>query len=156
MKVVFTENEQKNSSLETIKILEKNLNKVLPGSYVKFILNINGGLPIPNAISILDNLNNNLIEEYVSYFLGIYPLNSDNDLFENYSEYFNSQNSEYLPIASCYSQNMFLLSLKDENYQHIYYRDHLREDTNSSHNNLLFVAFTFDDFVNQLMPATNI
>lgn len=135
--------------------IEKKLNANLPHSYKKFLMSYNGGKPIESNID-FDGSKIKISGDSIKRFFGISEKPS-NDLLHKMESI-----GDYIPektffIANTHSGNFFILSLREDSYGKIYYKDHEVEDktefdpsNNKQPESLVFVADSFDDFISRL------
>jgi hypothetical protein len=122
----------------------------LPDDYVNFLLEHNGGTPIPAT--------NKLPETDVNYIFGIQDEASWASL-EWYIQTFKERiPANYLPIAKDSGGNLFLMSLIPANYGAIFYWDHEYESEStgdSVYKNLRKSATSFSEFLLNLYEYTD-
>jgi len=138
-----------------IESLEHKLKVVFPESYKNFLIKFNGGEPIERAI----NFNTSEKKQKGDYIDFFYEVSND----VSYGIYKNMENHGFkLPekiifIGSSPAGNYFLLSLREDSYGNIYYKNHEVEDSTvfSPQNDrlpesMLKVAEDFDSFLSYL------
>ncbi|VUD46301.1 hypothetical protein TDB9533_00796 [Thalassocella blandensis] len=116
MKIVDSYTTLKTSDIE---IIEKKLGITLPKDYRKFLLQNNGGKPIPDAVKLEGEY-----FDYVACFYGIRSSNYSDDLFRNVREYDGYIPPHYLPIGESPGGDIYCLSLIAEELGAVYYWDH--------------------------------
>ena len=130
--------------LQTLDDFVKKYSLILPDDYKKFLLEHNGGAPVPST--------NKTPETFVQWIYGIHQEDwaSLEWKIEIYDE---RMPSNTLPIASDPGGNQFLLSLRPDSYGEIWFWDHENEsETNAREyfDNIRKSASSFSDFINDL------
>lgn len=149
MKVKIEKNKKLATHLE-IQQLKDHIGSDMPEDYKQFLLNSNGG-HVENNMFYADE-NNEIVG--VRYFFGI-NTNNDNDVYKALDVYKNRVPSKLLPIGEDGCGNLFCLSLRDKDYNTVYFWDHeleADEDEPPTENNLLKVTGSFQKFINGLLP----
>lgn len=129
-----------------------------PEDYKEFLLKYNGGISEKNIISFVENQHQT--EDYIDLFFGI----CDDDIYglkSNNNSYINRIPSNTIAIACDPGGNLFLISIRGDDYGHIYFWDHENEvDWNSNqeadYSNLTFVAKSFTDLINNLRDVSEL
>lgn len=131
--------------------LETRLKMKLPNDYKKFLLQNNGGIPIPNVFDFIDGDGQNS-NSLVHYFYAVYNDNGHDNLENNYN-FFKSERripSNILPIAEDPFGNMICISVSGDDYGKVYFWDHELEGQSESYDNISLIASSFDEFINNL------
>jgi hypothetical protein len=122
-------------------------NKIgLPSDYKVFLLECNGGIPLPNK--------NVSPETIVTYILGMHNEDYYASLYKHISMFMNRLPLSTFPIATDPFGNLFIMSLHPEGHGHIYFWDHEGEPENQDGHytdNCYFVARSFSEFVSSLI-----
>jgi hypothetical protein len=130
-----------------ISAIEEARNFHLPTSYRNFLLQYNGGIPVPEIIDI-DGLSEGPTDVQVFFGLGRSPDSSDLmwnlELIDSYSGI-----ERMIPIACDSGGGLFCLSLRPEDFGAVFYFD-----INSSHR-MYFVAADFDELLRDLRSDLN-
>jgi hypothetical protein len=132
-------------SEEELSEFEKVNQTQLPNYYREFLLKYNGGVPFKQK-----NRNPPTI---VNYILGMHNGDYYSSLYKHIDMLGRRLPYSSLPIATDPFGNLFIMSLHPESYGHIYFWDHEREpEIQDGHNidNISFVAYTFEEFINEL------
>ena len=122
----------------------------LPEDYKRFLLEYNGGIPDKNIVSFTEN--NRKTEDYIDLFFGF----CDDDIygiFDNYCTFLKRIPSNTIPIARDPGGNLFLMSIRGDDYGHIYFWDHeeeIYEGQEPDYSNMSLVAKSFTDLLNNL------
>jgi hypothetical protein len=132
-------------------VLEQRLNILLPKSYRRFLLEVNGGQPKPNAFPIhnFSRDTHGLLDHFFSWD----PDDVDYDIVENAQVFRNRMPTELLPIAFDPGGNLLCLAVSGDNIGKVYYWDHEDEyppGETPDYHNLYFVANDFDDLLGGL------
>jgi hypothetical protein len=136
----------KKLSLEEISDFEKVNDIVLPSDYKNFMLEYNGGQPVPD--------NNIHPPTVVRYLLGMNNESFSISLYKHIDTYKNRLPLSTFPIATDPLGNLFIMSLHPEGHGHIYFWDHEQEPiVQDGHytDNCSFVAYSFDEFLRNLV-----
>lgn len=123
---------------------------VFPSDYREFLLTYNGGRPVPDVFDDVDG------EEVscVAVFLGIDPRHKD-DIIAKRIVYLNRIPDDLVPIGRDPCGNAICLGIGSERYGQVYFWDHeceAEEDGSAYYENVLCVAETFTDFLENLHP----
>lgn len=124
---------------------EKENNIKLPGDYRSFLLECNGGEPIPNK--------NGTPSTVVTYILGMHNHDYNSSLYKHVDMFKDRLPLSTFPIATDPFGNLFIMSLHAEGHGHIYFWEHEGEPEYQDGNyvaNCFFVANSFTDFINNL------
>lgn len=145
-------------SSQDIHKAESTLGVVFCSGYRDFLLKFNGGVPAESYID-FNSEKLNLPGDEIKRFHGL-RRKATNDLRHKMETI-----GDYLPegviyIANTHVGNFFLLSLRDDSYGKIFYKDHDFEDNSpfdpnngSLPESIDIVANTFDDFLASLCDA---
>jgi hypothetical protein len=133
---------------------EQYLECEFPKDYRKFLLEYNGGIP-EKALIYFSNDGG-----IIDLFFGI----CDDDIYglkSNNNSYINRIPSNTIAIACDPGGNLFLISIRGDDYGQIYFWDHEFEvDWNSGqeadYSNLTFVAKSFTDLINNLRDISEL
>lgn len=121
--------------------LEIDLKFKLPTEYRDFVLEFNGGKPIPNKFKISESQE----ESRVSFFYGI-STDKDFNILRNFALFENVYMEKYLPIGEDPGGDLICLDVSGENEGKIYFWDH----EVAPPNNLYLVANSFTEFLEKL------
>jgi len=130
---------------------EQRLGYLLPEEYKTFLLQYNGGTPIPNTYKIVGWTEPcSLVNE----FNGIIP-DQYNDIEENIELLEGRLPNGFIPIADDPGGSSLLLSVDKDTYGKVYYWDHENEPYDGGERlqdypNIFFVADSFSDLLDQL------
>jgi hypothetical protein len=118
----------------------------LPSDYKAFLLDSNGGKPVPNTTLNPPNK--------VTYILGMHNGPYYASLYKHIYRFKNKLPLSTFPIATDPFGNLFLMTIHPESYGQVYFWDHERtpevQDGNYT-DNCYFVAYSFSEFVNSLV-----
>jgi hypothetical protein len=123
----------------------------LPNEYKNFLIEYNGGEPVPNGFS-FKNLPEN--GSYIDVFFGILK-HDNNNLLVNMEMYKNRIPNNFIPIGDDPGGNLILISVKNKDRGKIYFWDHEMEANTEAgeiadYTNLTLIADSFDEFMNGL------
>ena len=141
--------------------IEKEMECQFPNDYRQFLLTYNGGIPKKNIIPFVEN--GIVTEDYVDLFCGICD-NRTYSLFTIYCRFIGRIPDNTIPIARDPGGNLFVMSIRGDDYGCIYFWDHEEEcsdnwdldDTENTeykspdYSNMTFVAKSFTDLINNL------
>ena len=135
---------------------EKYFKCKFPEDYKKFLLEYNGGIPERDIVSFTEK--DEITENYIELILGIcneyaYSLKRKNNMFHNRIP------SNTIIIASDPGGNLFLMSIRGDDYGTIYFWDHeeeVCEGQEPDYSNLIFVAKSFTDLLNNLKDISEL
>jgi len=131
--------------LQTLSDFEKKHSLSLPDDYKNFLLEHNGGAPVPSA--------NRTPETIVQWIYGIHQ-GEDWASLEWHIEILDKRiPSKTLPIANDAGGNKFLLSLRPDTYGEIWFWDHENEAEDNAEeyfDNISKSANSLSDFINNL------
>lgn len=140
---------------EDLERAENELGYELPVAYKKFLLKYNGGVPLESYID-FEAEKLNLPGDEVKKFYGL-NAKPANDILYKMKEVGHNLPLGLVFIANTHGGNFFLLSLRDDSYGHIFYKDHEFEDKspfNPSNNilpeSIIKVSNTFSSFLDAL------
>jgi hypothetical protein len=117
----------------------------LPNDYRNFLLEFNGGKPIPNRNENPDTI--------VTYILGMHNGDYYASLYKHIDMFKDRLPLSTFPIATDPFGNLFIMSVHSGGYGHIYFWDHEGEpEYQDGHyvGNCSFVAYSFSEFINNL------
>lgn len=142
------ESSKPDTTLTEIKLFEKRIGREFPKDYTSFLLENNGGYPIPNRYNFI-NKKGKEDEEVISVFFGIgegkYELGWYLTVYQDRMiEYF-------LPIADNGFGDKYCISLREEDFGHVYIWYHeLEVDTGEkpTTENIFKLAENFSNFIN--------
>lgn len=131
---------------------EKYFKCQFPEDYKKFLLDYNGGTPDKTLIYFESD------EGVITYFLGIcndsiYGIRNINNRFINRIP------TNTLPIARDPGGNLFLMSIRGDDYGSVYFWDHeeeVYEDEEPDYSNMTLVAKSFTELVNNLKDISEL
>jgi len=126
---------------------EKVLGVAFPEDYRRFLLEHNGGSPVPDAFFIKD------VNQYaiVDCFFGV-DRPSD-DLLRYFSEIEDRIPGAHVPIGVDPGNNVLLMDLSPEGTSKVYYWDDLMAfEQSTDEENTYLVAASFSDFLDKLQP----
>lgn len=112
--------------LQGIESLELKLSLKFPHSYKDFLLKFNGGEPVERAI----DFDGSKISQVGDYIASFYEVSEDVSygILKNYVNHGDTIPSGMIFIADSPAGNLFLLSLRNDSYGEVYYKDHEIED----------------------------
>lgn len=117
----------------------------LPNDYRDFLLEFNGGVPIPNK--------NETPSTVVSYILGMHNGDYYASLYKHIDMFKGRLPASTFSIATDPFGNLFIMSLHPQGYGHIYFWDHEGEPSYQDGDyidNCSFVAYSFSEFLTNL------
>ena len=123
-----------------------------PEDYKKFLLEYNGGIPEKTLIYFSND------GGIIDLFFGF----CDDDIYglrKNNASYLNRKPSNMMPIACDPGGNLFLMSIRGNDYGSIYFWDHefeVEDDQEADYSNLTFVAKSFTDLINNLRDISEL
>lgn len=134
---------------------ENELGYALPKAYKDFLLKYNGGVPVESYIDFeAEKLKLPGDEVKKFYGLGVKPVN---DIVHKMKEIGYNLPKGFIFIANTHGGNFFLLSLRDDSFGQVFYKDHEFEDKSpfDPSNNILpesivKISNSFDDFLVRL------
>ena len=135
---------------QTLNDFIKKYSLTLPDDYIQFLLEHNGGAPVPST--------NKTPETFVQWIYGIQDEENWASLEWNMEIFDERIPSKTLPIASDPGGNQFLLSLRKDSYGQIWFWDHENEcETNAKEyfDNIIKSADSFSNFINDLYEYIN-
>lgn len=149
MKINIKKNEV-DSTLDDINNLEKLYSSTLPQDYKSFLTEYNGGFPDDNMFR------SPFFEELVGvrYFFGFNSI-SCMDLMSHIKTFKNRVPENVIPIGEDDCGNLFCLSLRDKDYNAVYFWDHeleADEDEPPTESNLFKLTNNFNEFLEGLEP----
>ncbi|KZL15445.1 SMI1 / KNR4 family protein [Pseudovibrio axinellae] len=129
--------------------LEKKLGLALPADYRSFLSQQNGGRPVPECFSFLDD-DGPYSDSLVDWFLSV-GTDDPSDLLDYCSMYVEDERvpSHMLPIAHDPFGNLILLSLSGDDAGAIYFWDHENEG-DADYSNLNYIGKNLDHFLERL------
>lgn len=131
--------------LQTLNDFVEKYSLALPDDYKKFLLEHNGGDPVPST--------NRTPETFVQWIYGIQDEENWASLEWNIDIYDERIPFKTIPIATDPGGNQFLLSYRPDSYGEIWFWDHENECETSAKDyfdNIIKSANSFSDFVNNL------
>ena len=142
-------------SSKDLETAENELGYALPEAYKYFLLKYNGGVPVESYIDFeADKLK--LPGDEVKKFYGL-GVKSANDIVHKMKEIGYNLPEGLVLIANTHGGNFFLLSLRDDSFGQVFYKDHEFEDKSpfDPSNNILpesivKISNSFDDFLVRL------
>lgn len=160
MITTMTSPEQKLLSQDILKA-EKSLNLKFPNSYKEFLLKYNGGTPDECAID-FDAAKLKVQGEDIKYFYSIGGKKTNDVVHKSLSKDYTLPDGVIF-LANTHSSNFFLLSLRDDSYGQLFYKDHEFEDTipfepnkNILPESMVKVADSFDEFISMLYDPDDV
>ena len=140
---------------EDILGIESYLNVKVPQDYKAFLLRFNGGIPEESCID-FNGEKLNIPGEDIKFFFNI-GKKVTNTLKHKMDSIGDNLPAKIIYIANTHGGNFFLLSLRDDSYGSVYYKDHEYEDTldfdplnNLFPESIVKVADNFDEFLSRL------
>jgi len=138
-------------SESAIQDFEKTIGFALPPSYRNFLLEFNGGQPIPEFFSVPDWSGS---ASLVNDLWGILP-GKWNDLADNIELFSGRFPEGFFSIARDPGDNQILISLDGDTYGKIFFWDHENEPNYDAqyledYKNTYFLANDFKEFLNKL------
>lgn len=106
-----------------IDLFQRFIGKRLPKDYVKFLLDYNGGSPVPDAFDFKDGTGGSSVR----YFHGLRKNADDDDLLRNIDVYKDRMPSDFLPIASDFGGNKIVIAVSGQYYGRLFFWDHENE-----------------------------
>ena len=132
-------------------IIEKNNKITFPSDYKRFLIEYNGGKPVPSFLP------NKKIE--IKILFGLHDGPNYENLQWNANVYLNRIPSWYIPIGADTADNLILMSLWEGNFGTICIWYHENEcttgDADNYFDNMEFLASSFNEFLNMLIPEKN-
>lgn len=135
-------------SEKDIEELELGLNVILPENYKQFLMQYNGGRPVPDCYPI-EGLKNNPYGG-IHFFFGIHREIDSGNLSWNYTVMEGRLPKGFLPIASDGSGDILCLALSGKNEGRIFFWDYYGELNPPTFENLYFVANSFEELLDRL------
>ena len=144
-------------SEEYIKENETKMGFIFPNDYKNFLLRNNGGSPEKKVINFKEHGNNQSTS--IDYLFGFTDI-SHRDILKHYwFSYRTRIPANTFPIARDPGSNLLLISLKGDDYGHIYFWNHnweADEDETPDYSNMSLVANSFTDLLNNLKDESEI
>ena len=120
----------------------------LPEEYRNFLIEHNGGRPEPNTVPLGTGATD------VHYLYGMHEAASWANFFYHLDVYFGRIPNFYMPIGNDSFGNLFIMSLRDDNFGYVAFwshEDELKEgDAGEYFENVFHLYSSFTDFVNSL------
>ena len=112
--------------IQAIRDVEDMLKARLPQDYIEFLLKSNGGEPAERAI----DFDGKKLKKGGDYVATFYEVSDDVSygIKKNMENHGDKVPAGIIFIASSPAGNYFLMSLREDSYGHIYYKDHEIED----------------------------
>ena len=139
--------------VDDINALESRLGKKIPDDYAQFLIKYNGGSPIECMID-FDGNKLNISGNSIGYFFG---LKRKSDLINKLENMSHILPELALPIADTPGGNYFILSLNNNTYGKVFYKDHeiedsfdFKDDENNLPESMVLVANSFSEFLDKL------
>jgi len=124
----------------------------LPDDYRSFLLEFNGGYPIPEIIDFIQYGKSQ--SDIVNYLCGIHNGEYWASLEWHINILKNRVPSGFIPIGDDPGGNAYLLGVVDEHFGKVYFWDHENEaeifDKEPDFKNMSFIANSFTEFINKL------
>ena len=136
------------SSPERINALEKRCSIVLPEDYRTFLVNTNGGKPVERKFAFIEN--GRQTHSGVNCFFADCE-NQMNGLDSILKIYAGRIPDSFFPIATDSFGNLILMSCRNNDRNTIYFWDHEKENDPPSLANMIPVANSFSEFIEQLV-----
>lgn len=143
--IIEKKNEFGKLPIKELEDFEIENNIKIPGDYKQFLLENNGGRPIPNL--------NTQPSTNVAYILGMHNGDYFASLYKHIEMFKKRIPFSTFPIATDYFGNLFLLTIHPESYGQVYFWDHEGEPEFQDGNYILncsFVAYSFSEFLQNL------
>lgn len=135
--------------------LETELTYSLPNSYKDFLLNTNGGVPVESYIDFNEN-NLKVPGDEIKRFYGVGG-KASTDLLHKMESIGDNLPKGMIFIANTHGGNFFLISLREDSYGEVFYKDHEYEDklpfdkkNNPLPESMVLVAENFSNFLGGL------
>jgi len=135
--------------------IEKQIGYSLPIAYKEFLLQYNGGIPDESYID-FNAQKINISSDEIKRFYG-FGGKASNDLVHKLNSIGDILPKGMIFIANTHGGNFFLLSLRQDSYGEVFYKDHEYEDKTpfKPENNLfpesiIKVANSFEEFLSRL------
>ncbi len=132
-----------------IELFQRFIGKKLPKDYVKFLLDYNGGSPVPNAFDFEDGSSSSSVR----YFHGLRKNVDEDDLLRNIDLYKDRTPADFLPIASDFGGNKIAMAVSGQYYGRLFFWDHENEVDEGSlaeMQNMSLIANSFSAFLSEL------
>jgi hypothetical protein len=132
-----------------IELFQRFIGKKLPKDYVKFLVDYNGGSPVPDAFDFEDGSGGSSVR----YFHGLRKNADDDDLLRNMDVYKDRMPTDFLPIASDFGGNKIVMAISGQYYGRVFFWDHENEVDEGSvagMQNMSLVAKNFSAFLSGL------
>ena len=133
---------------ETVKLFESFTDFNLTQGYRSFLLQYNGGRPVPNCFNFFSGEEGSSVNCFFSINRG-----NSNDLVKCIKNFSSRVPSESLPIGRDGFGNIICLILKGPNREQVYFWDHefeKNDDEEPDYSNMTLIANSFDDFLDGL------
>lgn len=140
-------------SSEQLDEVEQRMGSAIPPVYREFLLQNNGGRPVPNAFLYRRSDGTTAGEGGVNTFLGIGDAEST-DIEWHRSMYEDRIPSNFFPIADDPGGNLICLSTSGDDVGAVYFWDHEEESDPPTYDNVYFIAPDFQTFLDTLFEAT--
>lgn len=129
--------------------MEKELGFALPADYRTFLSQYNGGRPVPECFTFLDE-DGPYNDSLVDWFLSV-GVDDPSDFFDYYSMYVEGERvpPNMLPIAHDPFGNLILLSRSGDDAGAIYFWDHENEG-DADYSNLNYIGKSLEHFLGRL------
>lgn len=145
------ENYGQSVGIEAIKFLEAYLQHKLPRDYKNFLLQYNGGKPVPDCFKFFDSNNGSV----VNFF---FRINAEKeyryaDLLSAIRELRGRVPRDFIPIASDVFGNIICIAISGKLFGKVYFWDHEFETDDNEEptmRNMTLIANNFDEFINGL------
>jgi hypothetical protein len=128
--------------------LEKERGINLPESYKKFLMEFNGGRPVPSSFNFKDGTNGSTVD----WFLGLHG-DEYTGLPKVLKIYEKRIPHNYFPIAIDPGDNLICISVQGPDRGSIHFWDHemeSRTDASYDYSNTIPIADNFDEFIESL------
>jgi len=135
--------------------IEKQIEYSLPIAYKEFLLKYNGGIPDESYID-FNAQKINISSDEIKRFYG-FGGKTTNDLVHKLNSIGDNLPKGMIFIANTHGGNFFLLSLRQDSYGEVFYKDHEYEDKTAFNpednlypESIVKVANSFDEFLSRL------
>ncbi len=129
----------------TVAKLEGSLGIKLPSSYRRFLMEYNGGRPVPKRFNFKGKTKGSSVDR----FLGVHN-REYNNLLDYLETYKGRIPRNLFPIAHDPGDNLICISVEGADKGSIYFWDHDRESDPPDYENVILISDSFDEFIAEL------
>lgn len=139
------------TSRPAIEAFMQRFDLVLPGSYIKFLMETNGGRPVEPTFPVSGSQSSSL--ESVHFFFGLAPDYEGYDLTGKMSFFENKIPRNVVPIASTDTGDYICLDIKNQGERVVFWNQAYFWSTGEwRESDLYFIAGSFEEFLKLLRP----